>query len=716
MITDEIAQNIQSGFPGIHLKSSEYLRVDSLITEVAEKLEYTIREWTFGSGTVDFKNKRQINPDKINPVPLFRYLLTLEDIEIEQQVIVIKHADLALKKDNISLAKLQQLLLRIQKYHKGNAVVFLCSENNLNYTELKTLVLSIDIPPLSRTDLELRIHDFQKKHNIRISTETKKALLATCSGMEEEIFYRVLTGACKKYKYKFNSKIVDAAIKAKKHFVEQSGVIELISIETNINDVGGLDNLKKYIRKKKRIIERIFDAEKFGISPPKGILLAGMPGCGKSLTAKAIANSFNLPLLRLDIGSLMGKYVGESEANLKKALQVAEQTSPCVLWIDELEKAFSGIGGQGGSAEITTRIFGHFLTWMQEKTKTVFVVATANDVESLPPELLRRGRFDEIFSINFPNKTERKKIFEIHLQKANKKNDDIDLNKIAKKTDGYSGADIESLVNSALEIAFIQGDTLSHSLLESSIDDMTPLKDILADKISKYEKIFSKFKFKFASLSQKELSNLEKCSNDSDPTKREDVAMAEDTPRSILEELSKDADLSVRKAVLTNPHCPQTVLDEVLSNYNGKFDFSKSGTWKEEKTTKEEFQLALTHPNASDKIICDLYKQQKITQENMVEIISARNSTDTFLDFFKTAKVKLPKTIHSGIIKSINIKANDVLKPSQILIELDDNTGSSQKISNGNYIGVVKEISVSIDDRVASEDILIRILIPKQLT
>ena len=162
-------------------------------------------------------------------------------------------------------------------------------------------------------------------------------------------------------------------------------------------------------------------ARKFGVETPKGAVIVGMPGCGKSLTAKATSARLGLPLLRLDIGSLMGRYVGDSEANMRRALALAETVSPCVLWVDELEKAFTGIGG-GASAgsEITSRLFGYFLTWMQENTKPVFVLATANDVSALPPELLRKGRFDEIFYVDFPNQAERTEILEVHLKKRGK--------------------------------------------------------------------------------------------------------------------------------------------------------------------------------------------------------------------------------------------------------------------------------------------------------
>ena len=191
---------------------------------------------------------------------------------------------------------------------------------------------------------------------------------------------------------------------------------------------------------------------------PKGIMVVGMPGCGKSLTAKATASLFKLPLLKMDMGSMMGKFVGDSEGNMRRALRVAEAVSPCVLWVDEVEKAFAGIGVGNVGSEVATRMFGYFLTWMQEKSSQVFVIATANDVSALPPELMRKGRFDEIFYVDFPLDTERKEIFKLHLEKRKRLNDQINLDDLVNKTEHYSGADIEAVVKEAIESCFVSAD------------------------------------------------------------------------------------------------------------------------------------------------------------------------------------------------------------------------------------------------------------------
>ena len=196
---------------------------------------------------------------------------------------------------------------------------------------------------------------------------------------------------------------------------------------------------------------------KFGVDVPKGIMIVGMPGCGKSLAAKATAKLFDIPLIRLDVGRLLGKYVGESEENMRKALKLSEAISPCVLWIDEIEKAFAGVGNSGGGSDVTTRLFGQFLTWMQEKENTVFIVATANDISRIPAEFLRKGRFDELFFVDFPNPEERRKIMEIHLKKRHKWNKDLNIISLVKLTEGYNGADLEAIVKDAIESCFIEG-------------------------------------------------------------------------------------------------------------------------------------------------------------------------------------------------------------------------------------------------------------------
>ena len=229
-------------------------------------------------------------------------------------------------------------------------------------------------------------------------------------------------------------------------------------------------------------------------------MLVGMPGCGKSLTAKATARLFEVPLVRLEIGRLMGKYVGESEANMRQALKLSESVSPCVLWIDEIEKAFSGVGGDGGGSDVTTRLFGQFLTWMQEKENTVFIVATANDISKIPPEFFRKGRFDELFFADLPNEDERKKILEIHIKKRKKWHRDIDTIKLMKETEGYNGADLEYVVKETIETAFIEDkDKIITDDFMKTIKETKSISHTLKEKLDNIKKAVEKMDIKSAS-------------------------------------------------------------------------------------------------------------------------------------------------------------------------------------------------------------------------
>ena len=232
-----------------------------------------------------------------------------------------------------------------------------------------------------------------------LTEDNIEKIITRLKGLSQTEIYNILSLAVSEDGM-LTSRDLTNILEQKQQLVKKSGILEMISVKETMNDIGGLENLKRWLLRKAEIFKQIKKAQDFGVDIPKGVLIAGMPGCGKSLTAKAAAKAFDVPLLRLDMGRLMGKYVGESEGNMRRAIKITEASSPCVLWIDELEKAFAGIGG--GGSEVTIRLFGSFLTWMQEKDSLAFVVATANKIDSLPPELLRKGRFDETFYVDLP--------------------------------------------------------------------------------------------------------------------------------------------------------------------------------------------------------------------------------------------------------------------------------------------------------------------------
>lgn len=280
-------------------------------------------------------------------------------------------------------------------------------------------------------------------------------------------------------------------------------MLEMINFKETVDDIGGLETLKDWLNRKSKVFSDLDKAIKFGVDIPKGIMIVGMPGCGKSLTAKATASLFQMPLVRLDVGRLLGKYVGESEENMRKALKLAEAISPCVLWIDEVEKAFSGVGGEGGGSDVTTRLFGQFLTWMQEKENTVFIVATANDISRMPPEFLRKGRFDELFFVDLPNDDERSKILEIHLKKRKKWDRNIDMISLIKETKGFNGADLEAVIKETIETAFVDGkNTITTADLLKTIKDTKSISDTMKDRLKNIEDTIKKMNIKKASNSE----------------------------------------------------------------------------------------------------------------------------------------------------------------------------------------------------------------------
>jgi SpoVK/Ycf46/Vps4 family AAA+-type ATPase len=273
---------------------------------------------------------------------------------------------------------------------------------------------------------------------------------------------------------------LETVLDEKRQTIKKSGILEFVGIETTLDEVGGLQNLKRWLLK--RSDSWLAEAQEYGVPAPKGVLITGVPGCGKSMTAKAIASAWELPLLRLDIGRIFSGLVGSSEQNMRSAIRTAEAIAPCVLWIDEIEKGFAGTSGAGDSGT-SSRVFGSFLTWMQDKDKPVFVIATANNIDRLPPEFLRKGRFDEIFFVDLPTSIERESIWKLHLHKrvksahvlGNLKIDDDLCRDLAGMSEEYSGAEIEQAVIAALFDAYSERRSITVDDLTRAVSNMVPL-------------------------------------------------------------------------------------------------------------------------------------------------------------------------------------------------------------------------------------------------
>ncbi len=489
-----IRAHIESNYPMLYLVTFEEKHADNLIRQLAQDDNRKIFEWNLARGIVDFKHKQ--------PQLDYRDLAaTLENWlsdELTNHFLIIKDAHLAMRENPLVVARLKALAQKIMSDTDANATVILVSSQACIPPELEKFVTLFDLPLPDENGIEKIINQFVSNVGETIASKDLNDLTLAFRGLSEHEITQLLT-RCFQQDGQISSKDAVLVLKEKEQIIKKSGTLEMIVTNEQFENVGGLSNLKKWLEQKAHVLGNLSEALNFGVEAPKGAMIVGMPGCGKSLTAKATASLFKLPLLRLDVGSLMGKYVGESESNMRRALKLAEAVSPCVLWVDELEKAFVGIGDGGAGSEVVTRLFGYFLTWMQDKKDAVFVLATANDISALPPELLRKGRFDEIFYVDFPNKSERENIFNIHLQKRNQ-NANIDVKKLAEKTDGFSGADIEAVVKEAIETAFVQNrSALTTEKLLDVVQNTHPLKEVMKHKIKEYEDKFKDLKIKAAS-------------------------------------------------------------------------------------------------------------------------------------------------------------------------------------------------------------------------
>lgn len=318
---------------------------------------------------------------------------------------------------------------------------------------------------------------------IDLDDEARDALMHATLGLTENETKNVLAKALIS-DASLTAADLDVILAEKEQIIRKSGLLECYSSPENFGDIGGLDQLKEWLESRRAAFAP--RAREFYLPYPKGLLAIGVPGCGKSLIAKAVATRWRQPLLRMDVGRLFGSLVGSSEENIRRTIQVAEAVAPAILWIDEIEKGFAGIKSAGDSGT-SARVFSTFLTWMQEKTSPLFVIATANDISSLPPELLRKGRFDEIFFVDLPLEEERRAILDIHLKKRGRDPArlTIDLDDLARTASGFSGAELEQIIVSALFTAYSAGTDLTTDILRRAIQETYPLAQTMREPIAR---------------------------------------------------------------------------------------------------------------------------------------------------------------------------------------------------------------------------------------
>lgn len=490
---DSFISYIEANRPIIYVDTFDFNAFDMTIKSIKDSFGAKICEYIDGLGMVDFKHKSvKLEIDAYNFLKQ-----QLEPPFKEHKFIILRDFSEYLKDSKI-VALLKTIALKAIKNDEYYATIFIVSSTRYIPAELEKLITIYEVPLPDESECERILNEFATAQNIKINSDVIRDLKGFLKGFSEFEIIQILNLA---YQQSGSVKKTDIAfiLKEKEQIIKKTGMLRIMNFDESMNDVGGLENLKEWVSKKAQIFNKISEAKEYGVNIPKGVLIVGIPGCGKSLTAKATANLFNYPLLQLDVGKLLGKYVGESEENMRKALSIAEAISPTVLWIDEIEKAFSGVGS-GSGHEVTTRLFGYFLTWMQEKNSSVFVVATSNDISSLPPEFLRKGRFDEIFFVDFPNKDERRSIIKLHLEKSGKLHKNINLIELVDKTNQYTGADIQSVISQAIEKAFLaQKPILETEDIINEINSTKPMAVALKDKVDSLRKSLERLDVKNAS-------------------------------------------------------------------------------------------------------------------------------------------------------------------------------------------------------------------------
>ena len=501
---------LDAGLPIIYIDTFEEDKADEIINRVA--VERDVYEWNKAEGLfkrsdynehiANFDNRMPLKEtlqNFIDDVRSLQYGATIR-CQLKNSVLVLKDAHKYFEDEDI-VAQLKYLAQLIYTGSLEDCTIIIVSSALKIPSILEHYLTILKIDNLNENEIKELILNFCKEHGADSPSEILlKKLLTAFKGMSEFDIINILSLALAgENDLTFSD--LDLIIENKKQIIRKTNILEMVECDEKEDDIGGLEHLKAWLKKKENTFRHIDEAMRCGVRIPKGILIVGMPGCGKTLTAKATAAIFDLPLLKLDMGKILGKYVGESEKNMHRATELAEVTAPCVLWIDELEKAFAGVSKDGGGSEVTTRLFGSFLTWLQEKNSLTFVIATANKIDVIPPELLRKGRFDEIFYVGLPNLEERKKILGVHIRKRRPRDlRGIDLDEIADNTEGFCGADLEGIVRDAVEAAFVaKKASLSTADILAAAAQTHSISETMKDSIDAMQKKYHELQLKSAS-------------------------------------------------------------------------------------------------------------------------------------------------------------------------------------------------------------------------
>ncbi|WP_397571426.1 AAA family ATPase [Schlesneria sp. T3-172] len=474
----DVRSRIEAGYPLLFLRTNEEDRWERKLTELALETERNLVTWTITRGL-----QPDVSHASDNPVSATRLLELLSNFP-EGHLFLLKDFHPYLT-DPVILRRVRDLLPELVRQKK---TLLLFGPVMQVPVELEKDSVRIELPLPGYEDLREQfdqtigeLHETAAL-SLVLDSDNEDRLIKAVMGLTSQEARRAWVRALKG-RSRLDDDVFTLLIAEKRTLASGSDLLEFYDLEENVNDIGGLDQLKGWLSKRAEAYTP--RAREQGVPLPRGVLLLGVQGCGKSLTARATARLLSFPLMRLDIAALLGAQRGESEKNMRTVLELVESIAPAVLWLDEIEKGFAGVEGDGtGAADATMlRLVGTFLTWMAEVQKPVFVVATANSVENLPPEMLRRGRFDELFFVDLPNFDERKHVLGIHLKKRGWKTEQFDLDDLARRTEGFSGAELEQIIVTALIDAFGKGRVLSQEELEQAWRTTVPLSVTMEDKI-----------------------------------------------------------------------------------------------------------------------------------------------------------------------------------------------------------------------------------------
>ena len=486
---DELILLLKARYPIIYINTIEEDRVEYVIRKhIKANLNRSIYSWDFVDGYTNNPNNEGFA--KRNP---------LQALELIERLTSETPALFLLKDFNrfmgdISISRKLKNVSRILKL-QPKTIIIIGSEFQIP-KELQDLITVLQFNLPLETEINQELTRLITSLNLKIDQQLFESLTQACQGLSLERIRRVLSKIIATHKT-IDEKSIEVLLSEKKQIISQTEILEYWSVNEKIDDIGGVDRLKEWLKKRKASFS--IKASNYGLPTPRGLLLVGIQGTGKSLTAKAIASEWQLPLLKLDVGKLFGGIVGESESRLRQMIEVAETLSPCILWIDEIDKAFSNSENKGDSGT-SNRVLATFISWLSEKTKPVFVVATANNVDMLPLEIIRKGRFDEIFFLDLPAFNEREQIFKIHIQEFRPNSWKLfDYPKLAQLSETFSGAEIRQSVIEAMYHAFDEEREFTTDDICLALSELIPLAQLENNQTLKLQNWASSGRIRLAS-------------------------------------------------------------------------------------------------------------------------------------------------------------------------------------------------------------------------